>query len=133
MTPSVRIREIFVYGSLMQGGLYWEFMDRGDVKCLGPARCRGTLYDLGEYPGLSLDGKRWIAGELYRPASMDLLLPVLDELETSHDFRREVVEVDWPHGPTPAWCWVYAGATAPGDEIKGGSWRAHLRRRKARG
>jgi gamma-glutamylcyclotransferase (GGCT)/AIG2-like uncharacterized protein YtfP len=133
LNAAVRHKEIFVYGTLMSGEMYSEFMERGDLKRLCPARCLGRLYDLGDYPGMIPGGNLWIAGELYRSSAIEKLLPILDELEGSHAFERRLVEVDWTHGPTPAWCWVYTGPVDPSSRIDGGSWRAHRRRQKRHG
>lgn len=128
MESGARLKEIFVYGTLMSGEIYSDLMRRGEVKLLGPARCRGALYDLGDFPGLTSGGRGWVAGELYRSSEILRTLPVLDELESTEPFRREVVEVDWPHGPSPAWCWLYVGDLSGATPIPGGSWRAHRRR-----
>lgn len=133
MTDPARLKEIFVYGTLMRGGLYAELMQRGELKFVGAARCRGRLYDLGEYPGMIAGGGGWVAGELYRSSEIARTLPVLDDLESTASFERRVVEVDWPHGPSPAWCWVYVGDLSGVEPVTGGSWRAHLRRRRRSG
>ena len=133
MSTSRRIKEIFVYGTLMQGGLYSEILQRGGVRYLGPARCRGRLHDLGDYPGLVLQGKAWVSGEIYRADDIDALLQVLDDLEVAYGFERTVVEADWQHGPGEAWCWIYRGDLKSAPVLQGGSWRAHQRREKRRG
>lgn len=69
----------FVYGTLRIGG-------RNDIRrygpgsrLAGPAKVRGRLYDLGNYPGLVLGGSDWVTGELHWVSTA--IEPALDELE----------------------------------------------------
>lgn len=125
------VRLIFSYGTLMRGGVYEDFLGaRRDVGCLGPARCRGTLYDLGPYPGLVATGSTWVAGELYRCPAIEEILASLDDLE-GPDFGRQVLPVRWRQGPSPAWVYVYTGSLYRAAVIRGGSWKSWTRRSQA--
>eukprot|EP01036_Dinobryon_divergens_P054037 gene54037-72218_t len=83
-TPSLQdARYVFVYGTLRRG-------ERLDINRLQPmpvfignAQIKGTLYDLGRYPGLRLGGVQWVQGEVYQ---------ITPELERQLDEIEEV----WP-------------------------------------
>ena len=61
------------------------------ARFLGEGHIRGTLYDLGEYPGATRHGngaaKVW--GEIYRLPSAERSLKVLDKLEAFDAGRPE--------------------------------------------
>lgn len=83
-TPSAPIlRYVFVYGTLRKG-------QERDINRLQPApvfisnsQVKGTLYNLGSYPSLRLDGAQWVQGEVYQ---------ITPELERQLDEIEEV----WP-------------------------------------
>lgn len=78
--------QVFVYGTLQPGGLYWASHCEGRVRNIRPAQIRGTLYDLHlGYPGLRLEGDGWVQG---------CLLEVLN----AEDFIR----IDFLEGYDPA-------------------------------
>jgi gamma-glutamylcyclotransferase (GGCT)/AIG2-like uncharacterized protein YtfP len=123
-----RLKRFFVYGSLMRGGPFEALLPgRRDVRFLGPARCRGTLYDLGQYPGLVLSGRTWVAGELYQTDAVEETIRRLDPFEGEAGFERREASVRWKHGPGPAWVYVYAGPLHQTRRIPGGSWAAWVR------
>jgi gamma-glutamylcyclotransferase (GGCT)/AIG2-like uncharacterized protein YtfP len=64
---SNQLHTLFVYGSLRQGFQHeaYNYISRYFAP-VGPARVKGRLYDLGDYPAaLPTDGEFFIAGELY--------------------------------------------------------------------
>jgi gamma-glutamylcyclotransferase (GGCT)/AIG2-like uncharacterized protein YtfP len=80
-------RLFFVYGTLRQG-------DDNDITRLSPAprfigaaQIRGTMYHLGGYPGVMLDGQSSIVGEVYavRPA----LEAKLDAIESEYPAQSD--------------------------------------------
>lgn len=81
-TPEVS-RYVFVYGTLRRGGANDIHRFRPVPVFLGPADVAGTLYHLGAYPGLRLDGRGWVHGEVYG---------VTPEVERALDELEEV----WP-------------------------------------
>ena len=129
MIPPAKTKELFVYGTLMRGCVNADLLDVGGVKHLGPARCRGAIYDLGSHPGLRIEGRRWVAGELYRVADPAPLFDLLDEFEGRASFERRLEEVHWVHGPIRAWVYVYTGSLEGARLIPGGSYRSHLKGR----
>jgi gamma-glutamylcyclotransferase (GGCT)/AIG2-like uncharacterized protein YtfP len=87
-------RHVFVYGTLRRGG-------RNDIARFSPparyvadARIRGTLYDLGSYPGAVLGGRGVLVGEVYAitpalEAQLDLLEEVAPD-DSGEYIKREV-------------------------------------------
>ncbi len=57
------------------------------MKRLGTASIQGTLYDLGEYPGLVLKGKRRVEGLLFSLPEDPEALEKLDAYEEFHPKR----------------------------------------------
>ncbi len=99
---------VFVYGTLRRG-------EANDINrlwpaphCLGPARIRGCLYDLGPYPGLVLGGAGWVQGELYAiTAELEHQLDVIEEVAPvpSGEYTRRFVQVELDGRPLA--CLVY--------------------------
>lgn len=70
---------------------------------LGPGRVRGTLIDLGTYPGL-VEGQGLVSGEVYRIDTPELL-PAVDR-EEGYNFERRRRKIALTDGRT-AWAWAY--------------------------
>jgi len=122
------MKQIFVYGTLMHDGVNADLLARRrDAKLLGPAWCRGTIYDLGEFPALVVGGRRWVAGELYRSDSMEEILKSLDPMEEEAGFARALVGLRWKLGETEAWAYVVGAPPAGATLIESGSYKARIR------
>lgn len=126
---------LFVYGTLMPGGRYYEQYCRGRLLREFPAALRGTLYGLPEgYPALAR-GRNLVRGwvlEFEHPG----LLSSLDALEgylpagdgSQNEYWRERARA-WslePEGP-PFAVWVYRMRSAEirrrkGWHLPSGSW-----------
>ena len=85
--PSTTQRHVFVYGP-------WRCGDDNDITRLKPepvfvgsAVITGTLYDLGAYPGIRLDGEGLVQGEVYAIAPE--LEVQLDEIEELYPQQRD--------------------------------------------
>ena len=90
-------RHVFVYGTLRRGQANDINRLQPAPRYLGPARLRGTLYDLGPYPGVLLGGAGEVQGEVYvvTPA-LERQLDVIEEVAPvpSGEYRRRCVEVE---------------------------------------
>lgn len=116
---------IFVYGTLRQGGARGKRHLLGaNVRRIGDGRTRGTLIDLGEYPGLlpqpftlgdSAASTDWVTGEVYELADPAEDLARLDAYEgcaahdaPPHEFERIRLPVMLEGGRViEAWVYVY--------------------------
>ena len=106
---------LFVYGSLM-GDIDTSIarLLKNNSVFLGLAQVKGTLYDLGSYPGLIVDPKApyQIQGHLFRMHRPNYLLPFLDEYEGTanpnvpNEYRRELIQLDFESKRQS--CWVYS-------------------------
>ena len=88
-------RYVFVYGTLRGG-------EERDINRLSPApifignsQIKGTLYQLGSYPGLRLGGEQAVQGEVYQitlglERQLDVIESVLPQPTGEYE-RREVV------------------------------------------
>lgn len=123
-------RHVFVYGTLRRGGAR-------DITGLGPptavfvgmATLRGTLYDLGAYPGLRLDGTALVLGEVYRiEPALERMLDQVEEIvagESSEYFKRHV-PVTLEDRVLPCLVYEVNPRRIPGRPvIAGGDWLAH--------
>lgn len=97
------IELIFVYGTLMRGYALHPALARV-ATYLGSGRVRGTLLDLGSFPGL-VEGRGSVSGEVYRIHAPERL-PDVDREEEGYNFERRRRKIALADG-RPAWAWVY--------------------------
>jgi len=128
--PAVRTPEhVFVYGTLRRGGRNDIARFRPDPIHVADAAIAGTLYDLGAYPGLVLNGRGRVLGEIYRiepevEAALDVLEEVADDDSGEYIKRRVTVDA----GTRQFECLVYEihPARIGGQAVIGsGDWIAH--------
>jgi len=70
---STETDQLFVYGSLLSGFHHpaYEYISRY-FTLVGPAKVRGKLFDMGEYPAaVPVEEETWILGELYQLNNKD--------------------------------------------------------------
>ncbi len=106
---------LFVYGTLLikhnQFGAYLQshctLLNKGCIK--------GTLYDIGEYPGAVTDNSgNYIYGSIYTIDRPDEVLPVLDEYEgispndpQPHEYLRLLLPIETEEGMITCWVYIY--------------------------
>jgi gamma-glutamylcyclotransferase (GGCT)/AIG2-like uncharacterized protein YtfP len=127
---------LFAYGTLMTGFSRRPLL--GAAVLEGHGRIRGSLYHFGEYPGIVLDGRGWVTGELYRVPDLAARFPALDEAEWCDPadearslYVRRRVPVHAAGGDVrEAWVYAYNERFGPaarrGPLVESGDWRAHL-------
>ncbi len=102
---------IFIYGSLRRGSVRAMSVRFPSSKFIAEARVKGSLHDLGAYPGLLLnESNSFVTGEVYEVD--DETLDELDEFEASSDYWRRPVEISvsaerrtgWTYAPNPDSC-----------------------------
>ena len=73
--------KVFVYGTVMPGGKYYDYIFSDYLPSFQEAKVRGKLYDLNVgYPGLLLGGENWVFGFLLS-FEVENILKKLDMLE----------------------------------------------------
>jgi gamma-glutamylcyclotransferase (GGCT)/AIG2-like uncharacterized protein YtfP len=118
---------LFIYGSLMRGFDLHHYMTGATF--IGEGRIRGTLVNLGRYPGL-VAGRGDVRGELYAledPAQLE----ALDDLEEydperveNSEYVRAERDVQLDDGRTcRAWVYVYTRDATGYPAIASGDWR----------
>ena len=122
---------IFVYGSLRRGNAGAMSVRFPEATYVAEGTVRGSLYDLGEYPGLVLDDEAsFVTGEIYEVD--DDTLHGLDKFELTSDYSRKQVEVE--QGSVRKDCWIYvperdARFFRNRPLIESGDWIEHVRSR----
>ena len=109
---------LFVYGTLMRG--YVHPMARllsANADFLGEASCRGRLYMVKHYPGLTLsdDPSEIVHGELYRLREVEAMLREFDMYEACGEgfpeptqYLRQPFSVRLADGTeSEAWTYIY--------------------------
>lgn len=124
---------LFVYGTLHPDCAPAEIANLvRRFECVGKGTVRGTLYDLGAYPGAMLDEdcSRRISGTVFRLPQGDDVLPRLDAYEDfdpdapeSSLFIRRLHPVRLDDGSMLR-CWIYEynGAIGNAALIEGGGY-----------
>ncbi|MBI1185825.1 MAG: hypothetical protein GC206_00535 [Alphaproteobacteria bacterium] len=121
---------LFVYGTLLEGEANHHRIARHCNRC-ADAAVRGTLHDLGAYPGMTLAPAHDVLGEVVALDAAGAGLAAADLLESFHGFgdarnlyRRTLVPIGG------AWTWTYV-LTGPFEApvIASGCWRTHVRSR----
>jgi gamma-glutamylcyclotransferase (GGCT)/AIG2-like uncharacterized protein YtfP len=128
------LADVFVYGTLMQGGFWHAPAAEAGITAITPAQAAGTLFDLGDYPALTLGEPRPIQGEILTFQDIASALPVLDDIEdaapdggASGMYRRTIMTVTDQAGQRRrAWAYVMAPQNlGAAPIIPSGDWRAH--------
>jgi gamma-glutamylcyclotransferase (GGCT)/AIG2-like uncharacterized protein YtfP len=113
---------VFVYGTLRRGGARPMSIRFPNSKFIGDARVSGSLYDLGDYPGLLLnESNSLVIGEVYEVD--DEILNGLDDFEAASNYWRKQVEISL--GIQRRICWVYEPepeSYSPSTLITSGDW-----------
>jgi len=132
--------DVFVYGTLVQGGFWHGPAAKAGINAITPALATGTLFDLGDYPALTLGAATPIQGEILSFQDIASALPILDDIEdaapnggTSGMYRRTIMTVTDQAGQRRrAWAYVMAPENlGAAPIIASGDWRAHDAKKRA--
>ena len=106
----------FVYGTVMPGGEYYDYIFSDTLPSFLEAKVRGKLYDLNVgYPGLLLGGENWVFGFLLSFEDENILkkldmLESFDEtnLQASNEYDRTITSVFDLKEDFIGQAWVYS-------------------------
>ncbi|MDA8790325.1 gamma-glutamylcyclotransferase [bacterium] len=122
---------LFVYGTLMAGEYRSATLEQHTFQPGVTAQVKGTLYNLGNYPGMRPSEEDRVFGELYRLKDVFLGLQSLDRVEGFYGFKsddslfkRTLIEVETEEGKVWAWSYIYAEGIDEAHRIQSGDWRA---------
>ena len=131
--------QLFVYGSLRSGfrSPAYEYISRY-FNLLGPAKVRGQLFDMGEYPAaVPANDDYYIVGELYQiknEKEFSWAICQLDDYEgvlvESHEkplYRREVSDVVVGDSQLPSWIYWFNGDVTGKPVIESGDTIEYLK------
>lgn len=118
-----------VYGTLMQGQPGQRLAGIKDqLTYVGPCKLTGSLYDLGEYPGL-VPGPGEVMGQIFQLQDPNTLT-LLDRYEgcipgepSSLFVRRRIETIEYPAG---YWVYLYNGSVGSRPPIQSGDWIGYL-------
>ena len=104
--------QFFFYGTLMNTDRLRSVQHGAGARPVATASVAGTLYDLGEYPGLVLDGAAIVPGVIFDIEETGVVR--LDEYEGVDDglYARRLVRVtagDDEAAAIDAWTYEYVG------------------------
>jgi gamma-glutamylcyclotransferase (GGCT)/AIG2-like uncharacterized protein YtfP len=126
-----------LYGSLMSTFSTQQNLGlNGKLQLLGECQLTARLYDLGDYPGLTLsnDTADIVHAELYCVTDQ-AVFTILDEFEDYRPgndqaslYKRILVDLLEPQ--VKAWVYVYNQAILKSNLIASGSWATYLAGRK---
>ena len=126
-----RSEKLFVYGTLRRDASneLARFLEQSAVD-LGLAEANGLLFQIEEYPGMTIPPGRCkvVFGELYELRDPDATFPILDSYEgcgpndrPPYEFERKRIRVKAGDGrPVQAWAYIYRGDTSDKREIESG-------------
>jgi gamma-glutamylcyclotransferase (GGCT)/AIG2-like uncharacterized protein YtfP len=108
------LSDVFVYGTLMQGGFWHGPAQAAGITAITPAHAQGRLHDLGDYPALTLADRAPVQGEILTFRDIAAALPILDEIEDAAPegadtgmYRRTIITATDTMGQTRrAWAYV---------------------------
>lgn len=136
------VYQLFVYGSLRSGfrSPAYEYISQY-FNLVGPAKVKGTLYDLGNYPAAKpAENENYIIGELYsikHEKEFDWAIGQLDDYEgvdVAFDevqlYRRELIEVFCNNQITHAWIYWYNGDVSGKPVVPSGDVLQHMIHKK---
>jgi gamma-glutamylcyclotransferase (GGCT)/AIG2-like uncharacterized protein YtfP len=128
---------LFVYGTLLQPGNELAAYLNKHCIYLKPAKIKGLLYDIDEYPGLTLesDNPYWIYGKLYHIDEKALKL--IDSYEGYGDkeeqpnlFKREKHTTSTVDGEIDAWVYIYNMPVNGLNLITSGNYAEYIAQKK---
>lgn len=145
LTHAGRDDFLVLYGSLgKREPKHTELGLDKSLEYLGDREIHGTLYDLGEYPGLVL-GRGLVAAELYKIRDLSVLLQLDPYEEYDHGkieeslFRRTTLQIPRYRSPIinklrgspaiDAWIYVYNQSPASKEKIAESSWQGYKGKR----
>ncbi|HSI76298.1 MAG TPA: gamma-glutamylcyclotransferase family protein [Lunatimonas sp.] len=129
---------LFVYGTLLTDLKYPEGEKlRALANFIGKGQVSGTLYNLGEYPGLVADNETSssVLGEVYDLSGCPNLWAELDEYEGVNDsgfpeYTREKVLVSTANATLTCWTYIYQGIVQNIEPISSGDYLSYIKKKE---
>lgn len=124
-----------LYGSLMRGfGEVEKISTIQKLEYKGSCNIPGSLYDLGEYPGLVPDDDSVVVGELYvvKDSRIFREFDIFERYDPNNRkdslYVRSCIRLREPK--LDAWVYIYNKETSGKERIYSGDWRAHQKQKE---
>lgn len=107
---------LFVYGTLLQSNNPFGSYLQNNSRYLNPGKFKGSLYDIGEYPGAvyNVNASTYVYGHLVSLINTEESFKILDDYEgygieqdQPNEFIRELVDIETEAGPWRCWTYLY--------------------------
>lgn len=131
---------LFVYGTLLQPENEFAGYLMHHTTFLTNGKIKGTLYNIGEYPGLVISPKSdcWVHGSIYKVD--DEALALIDDYEgygpgqsEPYLYVRKMLAVETGNGLADAWVYLYNHPVDGLEVIPSGSYLQYLEQKKSPG
>lgn len=119
---------LFVYGTLRPGESA-SLMGRAGVDYLGKDMICGSIFDLGWYPGVKLDGGGMVTGDVF-VITDDAIVSELDSYEGYPSLYGRS-QVPTMSGSGVVWIYTYNHTVKSDQRIESGDWQARETRKVA--
>jgi gamma-glutamylcyclotransferase (GGCT)/AIG2-like uncharacterized protein YtfP len=126
---------LFVYGTLLQPANEYARYLNTHCKLIRPAKFKGRLYDIGEYPGAIADANtdNYVYGSIFFMDDTAGVLQVLDDYEgigpadpLPHEYTRQLFNVETDNGFMNCWIYFYALPIDQYYQILSGNYNQYL-------
>lgn len=126
---------LFVYGTLLQAGNEYARYLTSHCKLMGPAKFKGTLYDIGQYPGAIANAfvDTYVHGSIFLMDDATSVLQVLDDYEGigpngphPHEYIRQLFDVETDAGQLNCWVYFYALPVNQYKQIVSGNYNQYF-------
>ncbi len=132
---------LFVYGSLLNTDNEFAVYLNNNAGLFSTGKFNGKLYDIGEYPGATIDtdGNYKISGNIYKLNNKLAALKILDEYEGFGDdqeqpnlFVRKSLPVETANGTVYCWVYLYNLPVEGLEQIISGDYSGYLNKKSDR-
>jgi len=131
---------LFVYGTLLQPGNQFAGYLSRHCTFIANGKVNGVLYDIGEYPGLIVNGgESFVYGSVYR-IDKDELLKKIDayegygpDEEEPNLYIRTMLSILTTNGSINAWVYIYNHPVDCLPRIPSGNYLEYLKQKKSPG
>jgi gamma-glutamylcyclotransferase (GGCT)/AIG2-like uncharacterized protein YtfP len=133
---------LFVYGTLMQPGNEFAIYLNTNCSFLSTGRTKGTLYDIGSYPGLIINSisASFVHGSIYKMNAPAVILKELDfyegvgpDEEQPNLYTRKIKIIETDFGPHEAWVYIYNLPVYGYKVIPSGDYAEYIKQKKSPG
>jgi gamma-glutamylcyclotransferase (GGCT)/AIG2-like uncharacterized protein YtfP len=128
---------LFVYGTLLQRGNPFANYLMQHCTYIAAGKIKGTLYDIGEYPGMIITVNNYVCGSVYQLHHSEENLRVIDDYEGygpgQHQpnlYIRLLASIETDNGIVNAWVYQYNLPVDGLPQITSGNYADYTKQKK---